>query len=222
MTLSQSLFPHSSRNNCIFDRTKHLEPHDSCGGSLRNKLLFGGWRCRKITNRIKLGSCCNKSVVTRTCGIFFSFFLQRKLICCYLWQAPQLQFILFHPASSYVQFDPLYTDMTVPIPAGHKTPPALAKNQQPHSAVMFSSPPDWLPASQVGCVCSNEILPPFHFLSLPSIPLNYDRFLESRLVFFLCFFPFKIDLAKEWSKNMTLALLSSASLQNYFWIFFLV
>lgn len=44
MTLSRSLFAHSSKNNGIFDRTKHLEPCDSCGDSLRDKLLFGGDR----------------------------------------------------------------------------------------------------------------------------------------------------------------------------------
>lgn len=56
--------------------------------------------------------------------------------------------------------------------------------------------------------------------------INYTELWQIPLIqadfFFLCFFPFKIDLAKEYSKNVALALLSSASLQNYFCGAFLV
>lgn len=128
MTLFRSLFAHSSKNNCIFDRTKHLEPRDSWRFSERQTPFWRGQRCRKSgDNRIKVGGCGNNSLGATTCVNFFSIFLQRKHICRYLWQASYLQFILLHPAFTYVQFDPLCTDMTVPFIAGHKNPTSLSQ-----------------------------------------------------------------------------------------------
>lgn len=85
---------------------------------------------------------------------------------------------------------------------------------------MFSSHPIWLWVSQVDYMYSNEILLQFILLYLPSVTLNYDWFFWYRVFFF---FSFCLDKpCKECSQaiqNITLTLLSSGSLQNYFCIF---
>lgn len=160
-----------------FCQDKHSELYDSCEASLRNKLLFGGDRdVKKWWQQDKSGGCWNNSVVTTTCVIVFSSFCRGNILgdTC----GKHLIFSSFCSLLHSAMFNliPAIQTWLCLLLLGTKTPPELPKNQQQHSAEMFSSHLVSFPASWVGCVCSNEILQ-FHFLCLPSITLNYDRFL---------------------------------------------